>query len=67
MIERIVMQQGGCGMGASAVADVSMTGVDVAVCGKVMILRVQWVRQESLWSLNSSNLGFIRRGGLVCY
>ena len=26
--------------GASAVADGSMTGVDVAVCGTVMILRV---------------------------
>lgn len=31
MIERIVMQQGGWGDGASVVADVSMTGVDVAV------------------------------------
>lgn len=49
--------------GASAVADVSITGVDVAVGGRVMISRVRWVRQESLWRLNSSNFGFIRRGG----
>lgn len=49
--------------GASAVANVSMIGVDVAVGRRVMISRVRWVRQESLWTLNSSDFGFIRRGG----